>query len=765
MARQWQDLAPLRAIGSADTPAYAHTRNPRGEWHSFDAHSTEVAQLAAEFACTFGGGSLARFLGLTHDAGKLTQEVQEALRLCDLGERRHLGVPHKVEGSGLGWLLRDKPGAFQVAALANYGHHHQLPANSTFETLEEELEDEPHLLDPLIDRLVKSLDVDLLAEADAVSLPGFLDGASRDDSRRNRELFVRMVHSALVDADFLDTEAHFRASESVRLREPLGMEALRDHFDQWYSQQRFDESTNDDLIHLRRQTFKASLAAGVDATLASQKGIYRLPAPTGSGKTLAAAAFALHHAAKFGKRRVIIAVPYTSITTQNAAIYRSIFEGMDAEVVLEHHSNVEDPDMEKDSWRRLTAENWDAEFIVTTTVQLFESIFKGKPAASRKLHRIAGSVIVLDEVQALPLDVLPTILMVLRQLVEQYGVTVLLASATQPTFWSLGPWSGDPAEGGIPMTCHDIVPIDHVPDVAQRVIYEVRKQPQSWEELAPELGALRQALVIVNTTKHAQQLHALLEREAPDAVRVLHLSTRMCAQHRFDVLQEVERLLKAKSRVLLVSTQLIEAGVDVDFPVVYRALAPAESLVQSAGRCNREGKLGVRGGRVVVFEPEDPGIPGGHYADAASLTRDLFVREGRRLDSPADLADYFRTFYRRHVPRDVGDKIDVLRGKLDFPAVADEFKMIRSPTSSAVVTEYGDDETRRAIVEILDGLADDPKRLLTRDERRLLQRYSATLPRRGADPLVEVVAPGVQRWSGEYDASRGIVLDGGLTTW
>ncbi|MFT3874263.1 MAG: CRISPR-associated helicase Cas3' [Nocardioides sp.] len=765
MARQWRDLAPLRPLTPASEPAYAHTPNEEGRWHSFKAHSARVGDLAAEFASAFGGESIAHFLGLTHDAGKLTQEVQEALRLCDLGVRRHLGVPHKVEGGGLGWLLRGNPDAFQVATLANFGHHHQLPASSQFERIEEDLEDDPHLLDPLIDRLREVLCVDLVAEAEAVSLPTSLDGARQAERRRNRELFVRMVHSALVDADFLDTEAHFKASEWVRLREHLGMAVLRDHFDHWYSQQRFDKSTNDDLNRLRQQTFQASIAAATDATIAAQNGIYRLPAPTGSGKTLATAAFALHHAAKFGKRRVIIAVPYTSITTQNAAVYRAIFEDLHLEVVLEHHSNVEDPDIQEDSWRRLTAENWDAEFIVTTTVQLFESVFKGKPAASRKLHRIAGSVVVLDEVQALPLHVLPTILMLLRQLVEQYDVTVLLASATQPTFWSLGPWSGDPAEGGIPMTCHDIVPIDHVPDVAQRVTYEVRKHQQSWEELAVELSSEPQALVIANTTSHAQELHALLEQNVPGTVDVLHLSTRMCAQHRFDVLDEVERLLQAESPVLLVSTQLIEAGVDVDFPVVYRALAPAESLVQSAGRCNREGKLGVRGGRVVVFEPEDPGIPGGHYADAASLTRDMFVNEGRHLDSPADLADYFKAFYRRHVPRDMQDEIDALRLKFDFPAVADAFRMIKTPTASAVVTEYGDNETRRIISDILDGLEGDPRRLLTRDERRLLQRYSATLPRHGADPLVEVVAPGVLRWSGEYDPSRGIVLDGGLTTW
>ncbi len=762
MVREWHELTPLRPLWDGDQ-VYAHTPNGHGCWHGFREHSIGVADQAFDFAAVFGGGDLARFLGYTHDAGKLTRIVQERLRLCHIDSLARLGATHKVEGAALGGLLNETSREmFQCAFLANFGHHHELPSSKEkFEEIEEVLEDNPDTLDPLVVLVEKLIGRSLSESARQVALPQYIDVGERESRERNRELFVRMVHSALVDADFLDTAAHFRGRTTVRRHVPVGLSALRDHFMRWYGE-RYHEAPNTELNRLRRTTFERCVDVALDPVLAGTRGVYRLPAPTGSGKTLAAAAFALNHAAEYGKRRVIVAVPYTSITTQNAQVYRTAFSGLGDEIVLEHHSNIDNTAIAESSWRRLSAENWDAEFIVTTTVQLFDSLFKGKPSASRKLHRIAGSVIVLDEIQSLPLKLLPTILTVLRQLIEQYDVTVLLASATQPAFWRLSPWGGDSMRGIMELPCYDIMPIDDVPRVARRVAYEIRGYKQSWPELADEIARERQALAIVNTTDHAQKLHTELAEVFSGCV--LHLSTRMCAQHRSDVLDKVSRMLTEDRPVLLVSTQLIEAGVDVDFPVVYRALAPAESLIQSAGRCNREGQLGVRGGRVVVFESEEDGMPGGLYTHAAGLTRSLFVDEGRNLENPADLTAYFRTFYRDYAPMSVRDEIDVSRCRLDFPAVAKAFQMIDAPSMSAVITDYGEPQEREAVRHVLEGLEKDPRKILDRSERRLLQRFSATLPRSRGDAVLAIpVVTGILRWDGEYDASRGVVVEGGAT--
>jgi CRISPR-associated endonuclease/helicase Cas3 len=277
-------------------------------------------------------------------------------------------------------------------------------------------------------------------------------------------------------------------------------------------------------------------------------------------------------------------------------------------VVLEHHSSVElDEASPKHRWQRLAAENWDAPFVVTTTVQLLESLFGRKPARMRKVHRLANAVVVLDEVQALPDGLLPPIVDGLRILSERCGTTVLLASATQPELWALGPLRDAPVR--------DVI-VDRAPlyRALRRARYQWWLEPKpTLEQVARRAASHAQALVVVNTIRDARSMFQLLRAGAGEEVAVHHLSTAMCAQHRRDVLDEVRSLLAADRSVLLVSTQLIEAGVDVDFPAVYRALAPADSLQQAAGRANREGRLGTDGGLVVVFDPADGGVPSAYH--------------------------------------------------------------------------------------------------------------------------------------------------------
>ncbi|MGC3995383.1 MAG: CRISPR-associated helicase Cas3' [Propionicimonas sp.] len=738
-----------------DEPVYAHTPGHNGTWHDFAAHSLSTAQLAAEFALAFGGERVAYLAGLLHDAGKLSADVQNALRRRAVDGGPRLGVPHKREGVGLAArYLQENVVARVVVEQVIWGHHHALSRYGA-EVLDaaDAAIAFPTGLEPVASRTACELADCLTSAISGVAVPAFLTRDHSVDTRRDIELFVRMVHSALVDADFLDTAAHFASLSTPRVSSPRGMTCLRDHFMAWHAD-RYASAPASALNELRTGVFARCVAA---ATQAMDAKVFRLPAPTGSGKTMAAAAFALNHAAVLGQDRVIVAVPFTSITTQNAAEYRRAFEHLDVQVVLEHHSNVVDPEIAEDRWRRLSSENWDAEFIVTTTVQLFESIFSGTPASARKLHRIANSVIVFDEIQALPYEFLPTILQVLRQLTENFGVTVLLASATQPAFWKLPVWQDVPHL--------DILPVDSVAAVSQRAAYDVRPDPCTWESIAEEVSSLRQALVIVNSTGDAQLLHRLVA-EGRHA-HVLHLSTRMCGQHRTDVLARVRSLLAAGEPVILVSTQLIEAGVDIDFPVVFRAMAPAESLVQSAGRCNREGSLGVCGGRVVVFDPADGQIPGGIYQRATTITRDLFARRGRSLADPRALTEYYIQFYSGVAAGSERSRlVDEARPAWDFPTVRENFQMIDDKSISVVVTDYGPVGDREAVAALLNRLRTQPATVLWAAERQLLQRYSAAVSRFRADerPEIESLA-GVTVWGGDYHPDRGLVLDSVGTIW
>jgi CRISPR-associated endonuclease/helicase Cas3 len=759
-------VVPVRRLFAGPGELVAHTPGPHASagWHYLGDHLKETARLAAEFALPFGGDSLARFLGLVHDAGKATEDVQCALRARARDGGGQLGVAHKGEGAELGHLLAEAgniPAAY-VTYLANWGHHSGIPDWNGTElfaacTLDQEMKGDPHRLDELIMCLDDVLGVSLRGEAARVRLPEFVDNAIRNKRWDVLEFFTRMCHSSLVDADFLDTSRHFQAATEIDRSVPLGMDVLAEAFFATY-EAKYGHCEDSEINRVRRDLFDRAVAYGRGPRTS---GIYRLPAQTGTGKTMAAAAFALEHARVHGKQRVIVAVPYTSITTQNAIEYRASLAGLGDQVVLEHHSAIYDEGIADDPWRRLAAANWDAEFIVTTTVQLFNSLFSNKPSVTRKLHQLADSVVVLDEVQALPRDAVPAILTVLRELVEHYGTTVLLASATQPRFWALKEWEGL----GSPQ---DIADPMHMPDATRRVQYEVRTRPQGWDEIADELAAEHQVLAIVNTTGDAQLLHELVcERSGDDSA--LHLSTRLCGRHRGDVLKSVKERLALGRAVRLVSTQVIEAGVDVDFPIVYRALAPADSVVQSAGRSNREGRLNGLG-RVVVFQPRDGHVPPGGYKTATQQTLDYFVRVpsgGDRprgcFSEPQDMDQYYALLDSLDLEPGMSKRVWSARCRLNFAKTATEFTMIDSQTVPVVVTAYGSAKEREEVEGVLARLAGDPMVVPNSKERRLLNQYTVALPlwlaRSGlvAEPLAGAMAP--RRWMGKYDPLRGVVIE------
>lgn len=775
-----QGPVPLRAV-SSEAALYAHTppQGTPGRWHLWADHSSEVGELAAEFGAAFGVADLCRLLGVTHDAGKLTNDVQRALRQRAVDGNGPLGCPHKVEGAALAALLLEEGNisAAEVMALANYGHHNCIPDRKDADTVDAILRfinKNRHHLNELTVKMEAELGIDLRRLACKVTVPGWLN------TRTDLELFTRFCHSTLVDADFLDTAAHFDGSGVPFRSDQRGMETIRARFDQEYHCRYGPKPgvPQSQLGQLRWEYFDAAKRVAADSGLGC--GIYRLPAPTGCGKTLSAAEFALTHATTFGKRRVIVAVPYTSITTQNASVYRDLLSGLGSDIVLEHHSNIIDDAVADDLWRRLAAANWDAEFIVTTTVQLLESLFSNRPSATRKLHRLVNSVVVIDEVQSLPLRLLPAILQMMRELSEHYGVTFLLASATQPAFWSFEEWRD------VPMI--DVMPVDYLPVITQRVGYDFRSHEQSWEEIADEVAAKNQGLVIVNTTADAQRLHRLVSSRTDQGVPVLHLSTRMYNQHRAGVLRGARRLLAEQQPVILISTQLIEAGVDIDFPVVFRALAPADSVVQSAGRCNREGRLGVGGGHVIVFQPEDARCPAGEYAEGAKNTKSLFIDQASRRDpddperavfgDPNSMENYYRHLYSLyHDPSMTTASTDIARHRreLAFVRTSEAFKLIDDVSTSVLVTSHriGSDRDAAAQGEALEALIDrlrSPGYLMSRADRRLVGAFTATAPRHllhQQPHLLEQLAGGPILWLGEYDTHCGLILDntGSATIW
>ncbi|UGQ14975.1 CRISPR-associated endonuclease Cas3'' [Yinghuangia sp. ASG 101] len=736
---------------------WAHSPNHLGVRHALADHLYGSAELAGEFASGFDAESAARYLTLVHDVGKAGCAWQAGLARVGTGGGR-VGGDHKLAGT---WLAsRHLPKTFSRIVL---GHHGGLGSKTNVEEALGEASRTLQTLQEAVDRA--AVLVPEILPPSKPTVPAWLTELPRTEQGIALDLLIRMLFSCLVDADFLDTQAHFAASPA-RVGHPLEVSELLARFEEGRKQLLAERSPSA-VDGLRQEVYEQALAAA-----AGPPGVYRLQVPTGGGKTLAAGAFGLHHAVMHGLRRVVVAVPFISITEQNAAIYRRLLErdGDAVPALLEHHSAV---DLDKDSgesnapvsWSKLAAENWDSPFVVTTMVRLFESLFSHKPSAMRRLHRLAGSVVVLDEVQALPDRLLVPILSGLRGLCDHFGMTVLLASATQPEFVVVSSFAG--------MRQQPVV-ADPVPlyDALRRVRYEWRLDPRpSLEEIGREAAGLDQVLVVVNTTKDCAAVHRAMERgRSADAGPVFHLSTRMAPEHRRRTLIEIRELLADGEAVAVVATPLVEAGVDLDFPVVFRALAPAESLQQAAGRCNREGNL-VEPGLVVVFHPADGGEPKSEsWSQALKATQEKFGLHP--LADPDDLAAmeaYYQLRLNRQGDESLGAGIEKLRGELDFPEVAKQFRMIDDEATSPVVVLYSgaDDEAERereldaireAVADLRSPYPSGP------DVLRGLQPYIASLPRGTAwdvraKGLASPVIGDLLLWEGDYHPQRGIDIE------
>ena len=701
--------------------SFAHSENSAGIKHDLVDHLKGVADLAASFADKLGAADLGYWAGLWHDLGKIHPGFQTYLQADSKPPR---GPDHK----GVGAVVASQyfePLAFLVA-----GHHGGLPSRADLKNWLREKMNSPYIQEAL---LLARQQLSPIEPGAPLSTPAHL----RSDL--DVEFFLRMLFSALTDADFLDTERHFHPDKFERRGGAPGLKELWERF--VADQQRLTGKQTDRVNILRHEVYEACLR-GADMP----PGIFRLTVPTGGGKTRSSMAFALSHALKHSLDRVTVAIPYTSIIEQTAWEYREIFG---SEAVLEHHSAVvprEDAENPQrvEIWMRLSSENWDAPIVVTTTVQLFESLFANRPSYCRKLHNLAQSVLILDEVQTLPTHLLVPILDGIQHLADHYRVTVLLCTATQPALMD-GPY----IKG-----LRDVREI--VPDPSRyftalrRVHYEHPRAGEQWpwRRVAEEMRTSSQCMAVVNTKRDA---FALLDALGDPAA--LHLSTQMCGTHRLETLRQVRHRLAAGEPCRLISTQVVEAGVDLDFPLVLRAVGPLDRIVQAAGRCNREGRL-EQLGRVVIFDPAEGSSPPGIYRTGIETAASLLAT-GCDLHDPRTYETYFHRLFQA---ADLDSKrIQEVRRTFDFPAVAQKFRMIEDDSVPAVVRPEGHAREVDRLLALIRGQEEVSRWVFRRLQPYLVSIRSRLLPDYEKNGLLREVVPGLYEWLGAYDRVRGLL--------
>ncbi len=700
--------------------------------------------LAAGFAAPFSSEAWARLAGMWHDLGKYRPSFQAYLRAAT-GYDEANGVLPRVDHSTAGAIhaINELGPPGRAIAYAIAGHHAGLadwyPGESSG-SLSERVGQHELLEDALA---FGRIPLGLLAAA----IPGTAPPTRGSGSEiEGMHLWVRMLYSCLVDADFLDTERFFDPAESDRRSGWPALATLRERLERYQGS-----------LPARRpiDAVRGRVRGEAVAKAALDPGFFSLTVPTGGGKTLTSLRFALEHAGIHGHRRVVYAIPYLSIIEQTADVFRSIV----GDGFLEHHSSL-DPD-ERDPRSRAAAENWDAPLIVTTTVQLFESLFASRGSRCRKLHNIAGSVVVLDEAQLLPPDFLDPILSVLRTLVDGYGVSVVLCTATQPALASRSSFGS--SFRGIDGVRELVDDPDALFDELERITVDWPKdlaRAVEWVDVAGRLAAERQVLCVVNSRADCRALVAAMPPEAP----AIHLSALMCAEHRSEVIAGVKARLLAGDPVRLVSTQLVEAGVDIDFPVVFRALAGLDSIAQSGGRCNREG-IGERG-RLVVFVPPKP-APAGHLRRSERATRSILAvtAEQERM-RPAAFRRFFERFYadgsldRREITPLLANGARHL--EFGFRTAAARFQMVADEGTVTILVPYGRGSALLAQLRRSMGRPEGTDRRLL----RALQRFTVSVHRghlqalQRAGALTEVM-PDVfaLEQPDRYDGRLGLLVD------
>ena len=667
---------------------YAHSAQdelgnllPYKHWQTLQSHLVNVGEIAAEFARVFGAQEIAYQTGQLHDLGKYSEAFNRRLHGGPSVDHATAGAKIAIErwGNAIGQLI-----AFCIA-----GHHAGL-ANGNGEgdnrsTLKQRLALQFGADIPALDNLWQQ----------EIKLPETLSAPPlKADAHHpffSYAFFTRMLYSCLVDADYLDTEAFYLNLEN-KASERGGypdLNALQHNFNQFInafrrriaqsSAQTEAEKRNAALNRLRSEILDYAVEQA-----AQPQGLFTLTVPTGGGKTFTSMAFALEHAKRHGMRRVIYVIPFTSIIEQNAAEFRKAFGELGEQAVLEHHSTFDDGKLQNEATKdklRLASENWDAPIVVTTAVQFFESLFADRSSRCRKLHNIAGSVIILDEAQMLPLNLLMPIMQTIKELAQNYRCSVVMCTATQPAVQ---------AENGFYRGFENVREIAPKPTALFEKLRRTTVQhigTQTDADLLAKLAEHPQMLVIVNNRRHARSLYD----QAKHLDGTFHLTTLMCAKHRSQKLDEIRGCLKNGEPCRVIATSLIEAGVDVDFPLVMRAEAGLDSVAQAAGRCNREGKRPSENSFVWIFAPEEQWKAPPELATQAAvmrLTADSFSDD---LLSTQAVAAYFAELYQLKGSELDNKKILKMHNdtgqSLDFPfqTIADKFRMIESHMQPLII--------------------------------------------------------------------------------
>lgn len=667
---------------------YAHSAQdklgnllPYERWQTLQSHSVNVGEMAAEFARVFGAQEIACQTGQLHDLGKYSEAFN-----C----RLHGGpsVDHATAGAKIA-VERWRNVIGKLIAFCIAGHHAGL-ANGSGEgdnrrTLKQRLALQFGADIPALDNLWQQ----------EIKLPQNLSAPPlKADAHHpffSYAFFTRMLYSCLVDADYLDTEAFYLKLEN-KAAERGGypdLNVLQHNFNQFINDFRrriaqAPEQTEAEKRNAALNRLRSEILDHAVEQAAQPQGLFTLTVPTGGGKTFTSMAFALEHAKQHGMRRVIYVIPFTSIIEQNAAEFRKAFGELGEQAVLEHHSTFDDGKLQNEATKdklRLASENWDAPIVVTTAVQFFESLFADRSSRCRKLHNIAGSVIILDEAQMLPLNLLLPIMQAIKELAQNYRCSVVMCTATQPAVQ---------AENGFYRGFENVLEIAPKPTALFDKLRRTTVQhigTQTDADLLAKLTEHPQMLVIVNNRRHARSLYD----QAKHLDGTFHLTTLMCAKHRSQKLDEIRGRLKSGEPCRVIATSLIEAGIDVDFPLVMRAEAGLDSVAQAAGRCNREGKRPSENSFVWIFAPEEQWKAPPELVTQAAvmrLTADSFSDD---LLSTQAVAAYFAELYQLKGSELDNKKILKMHNdtgqSLDFPfqTIADKFRMIESHMQPLII--------------------------------------------------------------------------------
>lgn len=707
----------------------AHSANSGGYIQTMKEHSSGVGKLMREFALSESFADLYEFCGLIHDMGKYSDGFQKYIA----GESQK-----KVRHAIYGGIYAINQSMLDVA-IPVYGHHSGLPNRPDMLL---DIKTEQSSPKDGYDIILKLWKEDI---GDDTKIPN--DKLFRDiPDTLLKELFVRMLYSSLVDADSLDTEKHFSEDRfNARLCPPFSADLLLDRL----QQKRWIPFTNNPVkselpINKLRNTVRKYAESKAHFPL----GFFSLTLPTGMGKTLCSISWALHHAQSHKNiKKIIIVLPFISIIDQTAEELKDIFNDEDGDYVLEHHSNVvyvEDKDPEECSPKQLATENWDYPIIVTTSVQFFESFFSNSRSQCRKLHNIQDSIIIFDEIQTLPLNVTEPTLVMLDNLQQLCRCSILFCTATQPDFKTRKGFNG-------------ISHIESLVENPQQVFDETRRVTYhpvndyneiTISELTDDVVKSQQsALVVFNTKKKAR----LFYDEISEGMRnkAFHLSTTMCPVHRKRVINDIRKALNNEEYIIVSSTQLIEAGVDMDFPAVFRELAPLESIIQSAGRCNREGKNIA--GDVYLFSLAELGQPSKEYRAWLEFANLLYKGNEERLYTH----DFYSYYYKELVKNYANtDKLNITedRKKLLYQTVAEKYMIIDSKTQALFIYDYND-ESKRLYYQVKD------KEYLTRQERQQISQYCVQVYDnfiRDNNAFIGYEQCGLSVWHGSYSPDYGL---------